>query len=250
MRRRLPWFFLTMLVLIGSMGCQSKTTPVASPEDAPTSGCQVERLEAAEEAVRQLFEHSEAYVYSIDGDLASCKFEVFYKADVASTEKPVFTASGDSVAEQMRLAGGVAKVDTGAGNNHHLLIVVVPEYPPRPEDKYVVCFLIRANARGDGDEKNCESRSRKSEEAGKILPSSVLAQGGGFGHWGSPSTKSRTLKPDEEFTFLDMTFHRSDASLGGDAKKATLADLLRYRLTAKCLDATSQAEQKTRAKSK
>ena len=69
------WMLPIGLLLLA--GCSTQPSSNA----APSPGCEVQRLEDAEQAVEQLRGHSQAYVFKIDGDLATCKFEILYRAD-------------------------------------------------------------------------------------------------------------------------------------------------------------------------
>ena len=236
MKRRQPWFFSTVLVFVATAGCQPKTATPPRPQAVPPSGCRVERLEAAEQAVRQLFEHSEAYVYSIDGDLASCKLEVFYKPDEASQEQTIFSASGDSVVDTVRAIAEAEKISLDKGNNHHVLSIVVPECPPKPDDKYMFSFSIRSTSNADGKEKNSGCSHRKSEDAAKILPASLLGVRQNFISVSGPlPVPSRNVMQGEEVTLVHATFFRIESEPSNDPPQKKL-DSLPFRLTQKKLD--------------
>ena len=67
-----------LLLVAGLVGCSAQPTPTApASKAAPLPGWRVERLRDAEQAVEQLRDYSQTcYVYKIDGDLATCRFEI------------------------------------------------------------------------------------------------------------------------------------------------------------------------------
>jgi hypothetical protein len=92
-----------LVLLAGLAGCPTNTptTPTDS-KTVPLPGCLVERLEDAEQAVRQLHGISHAHVYKIDGDLATCKLEVFYSPDEGSEETLVWSVAGDTLVRSLK----------------------------------------------------------------------------------------------------------------------------------------------------
>ena len=234
MKSKRLWLCCVGLLLAGMAGCQAKTdsTPPAGPA-VREPGCRVERLEAAEQAVGQLFEHSVGHVYAIDGDRASCKLEVFYRPAEASKETTLFSASGDSAADSFRAIAEAHQISTDQGNNHHVLSIVVPEYPPKPEDKYLFSGSLQCTS-NDGKERTSGCSYRKSEEAGKLLPHPIVTAESGFSSSFPPPVGSRSVKRGEEATLVDTTFWRVEPGTAKTDPPRKL-DLLRYKITVTCL---------------
>jgi hypothetical protein len=230
-----PCFFSVGLMLVGMAGCQPKTNPgPPGGREVPLSGCRVERCEAAEQAVAQLREHSNAHVYTIDGDPATCKLEVFYKPDPESKEETVFTATGDGCAETVREIAEADKMDTGKCNNHHVLAIVVPEYPPKPDDEFACSLSVQCRSESGEKTKTAGHCWRDSKKAKELrLSESLWADVSNRGSTGSP-LQSRNLKRGEEATLLDQTFFRTPPA-PSKSDRPKMRDLLRYKVTVTCL---------------
>ena len=235
MRSKRPWMLPIGLLLLGCLaGCpnETPTTPPVS-KATPLPGCRVERLEDAEQAVRHVT-GSDAYVFKIDGDLATCKFEILYRPDEESEEELLYSATGDAALDFGEGELGIA--DTH--DSHHILAIVVPEYPPKPDDDIVFSFVAQ---RRSSDESKVssemieeESGYRESKKAEEVFPKSLLAYTGGRGRSGGPA-RDHDLKPGKESTVVDLQHHWKEQSESGEGAKIR-RDIVRYRVTVTCLE--------------
>ena len=184
--------------------------------EPPVPGCRVERVDVAEQAVSQLT-RSDAYVFKIDGDLATCKFEILYRPDENSEEELLYYVNGDVVAQDAQIMGITKHHD-----NHLFLAIQVPKYPPKPNDEIVFYYSITGTSVRD---------SKKAEE---IFPDSLLAYDGPSFSSHSPM-KECHLEPGEAAIVADYQHSwkgRGESGEGAMSKR----DIVRYRVTVTCLD--------------
>ena len=226
-----------LLLLVGMTGCPSEAPVTKTPTvDEPSlPGCRVERLEDAEQAVRQLH-GDQAYVYRIDGYPATCKLEVFYAPDENSEETLVWSVTDQGLVEQLRSEAEALDFPIDPHDYHQVLAVTVPGYPPKPDDEFLFSFSIRATASESSDKRTLgQAIFRDAKTAGQLFPDSVLAPSSSHGSGGISPTRHRHLKPGEEFGIVSWEAHRSD---GAEAKEGRLkkVDRVRYRVTVTCLE--------------
>jgi len=161
---------------------ENKQAPTTTPvkKATPLPGCQVERLEDAEQAVRQVLElpsgpsgSTPPLVYKIDGDLATCKLEVFCKPDEESEETLIWSVTSDSALSYVK-----ANVEAGwlvDPHYHHVLAIVVPRDVPKPDDQFVFSFSIYCTSRGENVGRNLRQIFRDAKKAEDIFPDSFFA---------------------------------------------------------------------------
>ena len=183
---------------------ENKQAPTTTPvkKATPLPGCQIERLEDAEQAIRLVLElpsgpsgSTPPLVYKIDGDLATCKLEVFCKPDEESEETLVWSVTGDS-------ALSYVKANAEAGwlvdpHYHHVLAIVVPRGVPKPDDQFVFSFSIYCTSRGENVGRNLRQTFRDAKKAEDIFPDSffVFSLPGSAGGRGRPTLEPRSGRP-------------------------------------------------------
>ena len=234
MNLRRTWMLPMGFLLLGGLtGCPTKTpTTTPASKAAPLPGCRVERLVDAEQAVRQLRGHSQAYVYKIDGDAATCKLEVFYKPDEESEETLVWSATGDGVVD------GVKVHAEGQGirsphKYHHFLAIVVPEYPPKPDDQFVFSFCVRCTSSEGGKKSHFRETFWDSKEVTHLFPDSLMAVAGKIRVGGSsPTPQSRSMKPGEKSILVDTRHWWAEQGQTLTNRR----DFVRYQITVTCLE--------------
>ena len=223
-----------VLLLSGLTGCPNETPTAPTVSKAtPVPDSRVERLEDAEQAVRHVSD-SDAYVFKIDGDLATCKFEILYRPDENSEETLLYSATGDEALDFGE--GELNIIDTH--DIHHILAIVVPEYPPKPDDDIVFSFLVQRRSsdesKGSSDVIKEESGYGESRKAKEIFPDSLLAYTGRKGGLGGP-VRDRNVKPGEEVIIVDHQHHWKEQDESGEGAKIR-RDIVRYRVTVTCLE--------------
>jgi hypothetical protein len=216
----------SLLLLASTTGC-SRNEPVAEP--APILGCRVKRLSDAIQAVSQLT-GSQAIVYKIEGDLATCKFEVFYRPDEEAEEEPVYSAEGDQVAEFVRDVSPEMEI-TEPYEHYQILAITLPDYPPRPDDEIVFSFSVTRRSKG----KSFWQSHRDSKKAAEIFPDSLLTYDGPTGSGGQGPTMQAELEPGDERVIVELHQNWTEKSESLE-KVGRKRDLLRYRVTVKCLE--------------
>ncbi len=218
-----------VLLLAYMTGC-SQEESVVEPTPAPRMpGCRVERLGDAIQAVNQLT-GSKAIVYKIEGDLATCKFEVFYRPDEEADEELVFSATGDKVAENVK---GIAPElgITETHDNYHILAITLPDYPPRPGDEITFSFSVTRRS----DDKSFWQTHKDSRKAEELFPDSLLTYDGPTGSGGSGPITQADLEPGQESVIVELHQHWF-ANVESEEKVGRKRDQVRYRVTVKCLE--------------
>lgn len=221
-----------VLLLAGMTGCpnEATVTPTPSNKVVPLLGCQVKRLDDAILAVRKLF-GSDAFVFKIDAEPATCKFEILYRQDEGSEEELLYSVTGDTVAGCV--ASGAKDVGiTVTHNSHHVVAIVVPESSPKPDDEIIFSFVAQRRSMDD-NEVYSESMG-DSKKAKEIFPDSVLAYDGPRGSSDIP-VRACIVKPGEEATIVDRQHHWTERDESGEGE-ATKKHFVRYRVTVSCLE--------------
>jgi hypothetical protein len=177
--------------------------------------CRVERVDVAEQAVIQLT-RSDAYVFKIDGDLATCKFEILYRPDENSEEELLYYVNGDVVAHDAEQIMEITKPH----DNHFFLAIQVPKYPPKPDADMIFSFSIPGTSVRD---------SKKAEE---IFPDSLLAYDGPCFLSYSPM-KECHVEPGEEAIVADYKHSWRGQEESGEGSMSK-RDIVRYRVTVTC----------------
>jgi len=235
MKLRTTWTLpVGLLLLAGLAGCPTKTpTTTPAKKAAPLPGCQVERLEDAEQAIRQLHGNSQAYVYKIDGDLATCKLEVFYKPDEEAEETLVWSAIGDSAVDDVKSHVEFSDSKVDLHKYHHVLAIVVPEYPSKPDDQFVLSFSVLQTPRGTGTVPCQTFRDAKAAE--ELFPDLVLAPS--QLHFGGEITppQHEHVKPGEEAILVSWHADKRDKNEAEEGRLKKV-DRVRYRVTVTCLE--------------
>jgi hypothetical protein len=223
-----------LLLLAGLTGCPTTTpTAPAAGEATPLPGCEVQRLEDAEQAVRQLHGKCRAYVYQIDGDLSTCRFEVFYKPDEESEETLAWSATGDSVVESVKNYGEILDVSVEQQDFRHVLAIVLPEYPSTTDDRILFSFSAQETPRAVGTIP-CQL-FRDAKTADELFGHSVLGPSSSrYGSERGPAQRQH-IKPGEESEIVWWEVSKDHASEAEDEDPGR-RDFVRYRVTVTCLE--------------